>query len=57
MANVIIPSEERRETTGRIMEQYGVNQQNPAMREAAEIVAVRQEEAIQRAAQNRRYYG
>ena len=57
MASVIIPNEERRDAANRIMGQYGVNQQDPAMREAAEIVAVRQEEAIQRANQNRRYYG
>ena len=56
MANVIIPNEERRETTGRIMEQYGVDRNDPAMREAAEIVAARQDEAVQRATKNGRYH-
>ncbi|MBQ9347360.1 MAG: hypothetical protein IJT94_08505 [Oscillibacter sp.] len=57
MAYVIIPNAERRATTNRILEQYGANRRDPAMREAAEIVAVRQEEAIQRTTQDRRYYG
>ena len=57
MANVHIPDEERRETTNRILDQYGVDRNDPVMREAAEIAAVRQQEAIDRATSGRRYYG
>ena len=57
MAYVIIPNEERRSATNRILEQYGADRRDPAMREAAEIVTVRQEEAIQRTTGERRIYG
>ena len=57
MAYVIIPNEERCATANRILGQYGADQRDPAMREAAEIVTVRQEEAIQRATGERRIYG
>lgn len=57
MANIRIPDEERRETANRILEQYGADRNDPVMREAAEIAAVRQQEAIDRAASGRRYYG
>lgn len=56
MANVIIPDAERRETASRIMEQYGVDRNDPAVREAAEIAAVRQQEAIDNATSGRRRY-
>lgn len=56
MANVHIPDQERRETANRIMEQYGVSKSSAEMREAAEIVAARQQEAINKANTNRRYF-
>lgn len=56
MANVIIKNEERKSDTERIMKSYGVNHNNQAMREAAEIVAARTNEAIRMAENRRRYY-
>lgn len=56
MANVIIKSEERRADVERIMKSYGVNNNNQAMREAAEIVAARTNEAVKMAENRRRYY-
>ena len=56
MANIYVPDQERRDTANRIMEQYGVDRRDPAMREAAEVVAARQEEAIDKAKATRRYF-
>lgn len=56
MANVIIPNQERKESAERIMRQFGVDKRDPAMREAAEITAVRQQEAIDRQKNTRRYF-
>lgn len=55
MANVIIRSDESLRTANKIMEQYGVNRGDPAMREAAYATACLQEEAI-RQAETRRIY-
>lgn len=56
MANVIIPNEQRRTEAQRIVQSYGVNRSDPAMREAAEIAAARTNEAIREAETRRRYY-
>lgn len=56
MANVIIKDNERTRCAEKIMEQYGVNKNNPAMREAAYATAALQDEAIKKA-KTRRYYG
>ena len=54
MANVIIRKEETKRCAERIMEQYGVDKRDPAMREAAYSTAL-QEEAVKQA-QTRRIY-
>ena len=41
MANVIIPNQERRADAEFIMKSYGVDRNNSAMREAAEVAAAR----------------
>lgn len=56
MANVIIPNEERRADAEHVMKSYGLDQNDPAMREAAEIAAARSNEAIRMAENRRRYY-
>lgn len=56
MANVIIQNEERRADAEHVMKSYGVDRNNPAMREAAEIAAARTNEAIRMAENRRRYY-
>lgn len=58
MPYVIIPDQERRDTTDRIMQQYGADRDNPELREAAEVVAARQQEAVDRASASaeRRYF-
>ncbi|MFR1537556.1 MAG: hypothetical protein ACLSUP_02820 [Blautia massiliensis (ex Durand et al. 2017)] len=56
MANVIIPNEERRADAEYVMKSYGVDRNDPAMREAAEIAAARTNEAIRMAENRRRYY-
>ena len=55
MANVIIKSEESQHAAEKIMEQYGVNKNDPSMREAAYTTARLQEEAIKQA-ETRRIY-
>lgn len=55
MANVIIRKEETKRCADRIMEQYGVDKRDPAMREAAYSTAALQEEAVKQA-QTRRIY-
>lgn len=56
MANVIIPNEQRKADTERIMKSYGANRKDPAMREAAEIAAVETRRAFKKAETRRRYY-
>ena len=56
MANVIIPNEERMADAEHVMKSYGVDRNDPAMREAAEIAAARTNEAIRTAENRRRYY-
>lgn len=56
MANVIIPNEERRADAEHVMKSYGVDRNDPAMREAAEIAAARTNDAIRMAENRRRYY-
>lgn len=56
MANVIIPNGVRKAEAEHIMQAYGVNRNDPAMREAAEITAARTNEAIRSAENRRRYY-
>lgn len=56
MANVIIRNEETQRTAQKIMKQYGANERDPSMREAAYATACLQEEAIKKA-ETRRYYG
>ena len=53
MANIIIPNSDRKADTMHVAKKYGVDLNNPAMREAAEITAARSREAIQKG-QNRR---
>lgn len=56
MANVIIPNEERRTDAEHVMKSYGVDRNDPAMREAAEIAAARTSEVVRMAENKRRYY-
>lgn len=56
MANVIIPNEERRADAEHVMKSYGVDRNDPAMREAAEITAARTSEAVRMAENRRRYW-
>lgn len=56
MANVIIPNEERRADAEHVMKSYGIDRNDPAMREAAEIAASRTNEAIRMAENRRRYW-
>lgn len=45
--NVIIKDEKRTEETEHIMKTFGVDRNDPAMKEAAEIAAARTEEAVE----------
>ncbi len=56
MANVIIQNQERKAEAEHIMKSYGVDRNNPAMREAAEVAAARTNEAVRMAQNRRRYY-
>lgn len=56
MANVIIKNHDREADTLHVAKKFNVDMRNPAMREAAEITAVRSREAMQKAQQRRRYY-
>lgn len=56
MANVIIQNEERRADAEHVMKSYGVDRNDPSMREAAEIAAARTNEAVRMAENRRRYY-
>ena len=52
MANVIVKNESRREDVEYVAKKYGINLNDPAMREAAEITAAKSREAVEMA-QNR----
>ena len=52
--NVIIKDEKRTESTNFIMKSFGVDKSDPAMREAAEIAAVRTQEAVEMGKDNGR---
>lgn len=56
MANVIIHREDRREDVEYVAKKYGIDTRDPAMREAAEITAVRSREAVEQAQNRRRYF-
>lgn len=56
MSNVVIQNQERRADAEHIMKTYGVDRNDPAMREAAEIAAARTNEAIKQSENRRRYY-
>lgn len=56
MANVIIKNESRKEDVEYIAKKYGINTNDPAMREAAEVAAARTNEAVKIANTRRRYY-
>ncbi|MDO4305974.1 MAG: hypothetical protein Q4C77_04005 [Eubacteriales bacterium] len=56
MANVIIPNDTRREDVEYIAKKYGIDTNDPAMREAAEVTAARSREAVEMAQQRRRYF-
>ena len=55
MANVILRNEEIQHTADRIIEQYGVDKNDSAMKEAAYATAALQEEAIKNAEKRRIY--
>lgn len=55
MVNIIIQKEETVQCAERIMEQYGADKRDPAIREAAYSTAALQQEAIKQA-EKRRYY-
>lgn len=56
MANVIIPDERRQADIEYVAKKYGIDTSNPAMREAAEVTAVRSREAMEMSRTERRYY-
>lgn len=56
MANVIIPNGVRKAEAEHIMQKYGVDRRDPAMRDAAEVLAARTGEAVRKANERRRYY-
>lgn len=56
MANIIVPNEERKANAEHIMKSYGVDRNDPTMREAAEVAAARTNEAVRMAQNERRYY-
>ena len=58
MAYVMRGNDERAEVTQRVMKSYGLNQNDAAGREAAEVIAARSLEARDKARreENRRYY-
>ena len=55
MANVIIQDERRQADIEYVAKKYGIDT-NPAMREAAEVTAVRSREAMEMGRTQRRYY-
>ena len=55
MANIIVKNDDRRKEEEHVMRSYGVDRRDPSMREAAEITAVRSQEAVEKAQNRRRY--
>ena len=55
MANVIIQDERRQADIEYVAKKYGIDTNNPAMREAAEVTAVRSREAMEMGRTQRRY--
>ena len=56
IANVIIQDERRQADIEYVAKKYGIDTNNPAMREAAEVTAVRSREAMEMGRTQRRYY-
>lgn len=56
MANVIIQDERRQADIEYVAKKYGIDTNNPAMREAAEVTAFRSREAMEMGRTQRRYY-
>lgn len=56
MANIIIPNGVRKVEAEHIMQSYGADRRDPAMREAAEVVAARTAEAVKQAGERRKYF-
>ena len=56
MANIIIQNGVRKAETEPILKSYGVERKDNPMREAAEIVAARTNEAVNMANNRRRYF-
>lgn len=56
MANVIIHNDEQIEAVKYVADKYGIDMNDPAMREAAEITAARSQEAVEKAQNRRRYF-
>lgn len=56
MANVIIQDERRQADIEYVAKKYGIDTNNPAMREAAEVTAARSREAMEMGRTQRRYY-
>lgn len=54
--NVIIKSEERNRHVASIMDSFKMNGSDPAMRDAAEVIAARTKEAVKKGNEKRRYY-
>lgn len=54
--NVIIQDERRQADIEYVAKKYGIDTNNPAMREAAEVTAVRSREAMEMGRTQRRYY-
>ena len=56
MANVIVPNENRQAEAEHVMKSYGADPRDSVMREAAEVIAARTSEAIEKAQNRRRYF-
>lgn len=56
MANVIIHDDDRRADVEYVAKKYGIDLNDSAMREAAEITAMRSREAMNHGNNDRRYY-
>ena len=56
MANVIIQDERRQADIEQVAKKNGIDTNNPAMRVAAEVTAVRSREAMEKGRTQRRYY-
>ena len=56
MANVIIKDERRQADIEYIAKKYGIDPNNKAMREAAEVTAARSREAMEAGKTQRRHY-